>query len=675
MRERAAMEVAFYANACRIETARSAPHFAPQDMASPFPRLFEPIRLGTRESRNRIMRLATTTNTGENGVATEHTVALYRRIARGGAGIVVTESMRVHPSNAGRDHAMLLYRKEIVPSLTRVAETVRAEGALFIVQLNHGGRQHHASEIPTLWAPSAVACPHSGGVPHEVSKAEIADVVKGFATAALHAKQAGCDGVEIHGAQGHLIQEFVSPFSNQRQDEYGGSLDNRLRFAREIVAAVREKVGNEFIVGYRMGVEEFTPGGITIEESKEAARRLTAMENIDYLSLAQGNFNTIDTHLPDSHYPPLTFVDLHAQIKAAVPGMAIVTSSRIRMPEEGEAIIAAGKADIIGLCRALIADPEWPEKAMRGQSEDIVRCICCNRCWSGVVANRRLACSVNPTVGFETELPALTRTDRPKRVVVIGGGPGGLEAARTASEKGHRVILFEKSSKLGGKLVLARHFQPYHESSYAADDLSRQVAKLGVDIRMATEATRESVMAERPDAVVVATGADVYAPAVAGDGSIPVVTYSRLPAGATVLVMDEDGYYWASCMTEALARRGCKVMYVTRFLEPLRELPEVTRISTLRALDELGVKLLCNMQVDRVEGGTVVLRHYYNPRREERLANIGEVVWVGAQRANDRLARELHEMGLAYVHLIGDAYAPRRLGNAIAEGHRAARSI
>lgn len=640
-----------------------------------FPRLFESIRIGKREARNRIMRLATTTNTGEDGAATERTVALYRRIARGGAGIIVTESMRVHSSNAGRDHAMLLYREETVPSLERVAEAVRAEGALLIAQLNHGGRQHHANEIPTLWAPSAVACPHSGGVPHEMSKSEIADVVAGFAIAALHAKQAGCDGVEIHGAQGHLIQEFVSPFSNKRQDEYGGSLDNRLRFAREIISAVREKVGGDVVVGYRMGVEEFTPGGITIEESKVAARRLAAIGSIDYLSLAQGNFNTIDTHLPDSHYAPVTFADLHAQIKAVVPDMPVVTSSRIRMPEEGEAIIAAGKADIIGLCRALIADPEWPQKAMRGESEDIVRCICCNRCWSGVVLNKPLGCTVNATVGFEKELPPITRAERVKRVVVVGGGPGGLEAARIAAERGHRVTVFEKSKQLGGKLAAAAHFQPYHESSHAIDFLSRQVTKLGVEVRTATEATRDRVVAERPDAVIVATGARVYAPPVTGDGSVPVNTFSRQPAGATVLVMDEDGYFWAACATEELARRGCKVIHVTRFLEPLRELPEATRISTLRALDQFGVSFRTNMHVDRIEAGAVILRHYYNAQREERLDGIGEVVWIGAQQANDRIAQELRDAGIADVRVIGDAHAPRRLANAISEGHRAARSI
>lgn len=644
-------------------------------MAHAYPRLFRPIRLGPFESRNRVMRLATTTNTGENGIATQRTVALYQRIARGGTGVIVTEAMRVHPSNAGRDHSMLLYSRQIVPSLKPVADTVHAEGALFIAQLNHGGRQHHATEIPTLWAPSEIACPHSGGVPHAMTKAEIAEVVAGFAKAALHAKQAGCDGVEIHGAQGHLIQAFVSPFSNAREDEYGGSLENRLRFACEIIAAVRRETGADFIVGFRMGIEEFTPGGITLEDSKAAAQRLAALRAIDYLSLAQGNFNSIDTHLPDSHYPAPAFVDLQAQVKAVVPGMPVIASSRITTPEQAEALLAAGQADMVGLCRALISDPEWPDKAQRGEPEEIRRCISCNRCWQWVVGGRRLACAVNPTTGFETELPALARTAKARRVVVVGGGPGGLEAARTAAEAGHRVTLFEKSAQLGGKLAIARHYLPYHESSYAIDYLARQMSVLGVDVRLKTPATCESVMAEKPDAVIVATGAQVYAPALAGDGSVPVAPFSAAGAGARVVVMDEDGHYWASCITESLARRGCKVLYVTRFLEPLRELPEVTRISTLRALDELGVELLANMTVDRAEGGAVVLRHYYNAQREQRIENAAGVVWVGAQRANDAIARELAAAGLTDVRVIGDAYAPRRLANATAEGFRAGRAV
>src|SRR3990172_5502017 len=182
-------------------------------MASPFPHLFQPIRIGSKQSRNRVMRLATNTNTTEGGMVSDRTVAFYRRVARGGTGIIVSEGTRVHPSSTAHVHIMPLYRKEVVPGLERVAQAVHAEGALLIAQLSHGGRQHHGNHTPTMWAPSAVACPASGGIPHQMSKAEIAEVAAGFATAALHARQAGCDGVEIHGAIGHLIQEFVSAFS------------------------------------------------------------------------------------------------------------------------------------------------------------------------------------------------------------------------------------------------------------------------------------------------------------------------------------------------------------------------------------------------------------------------------------------------------------------------------
>ncbi len=644
-------------------------------MNAQFHHLFEPLSIGNRQARNRIMRLATTTNTAEGNVPSERTIALYRDIARGGTGMIVTESMRVHGSNLGRAGAMLLFRREIVPPLRALADAVHAEGSLLFAQLNHGGRQHHANEIPTLWGPSPIACPHSGGVPHAMTKNEISDLVAAFAHAALNAKLAGLDGVEIHGAQGHLIQEFVSPFSNQRDDEYGGTPENRWRFSNEIIAAVRAAVGSEFIVGYRMGVDEFSPGGITVDDSKAFAAYLAARGEIDYLSLAQGNFNSIDAHLPDSHYPHATFVDLHAQVKAMVPGMPVVTSARIQTPEQAEAILAAGKADVVGLCRALIADPAWPKKAMSGHADEVRRCICCNRCWSAVVGGKRLSCTVNAMLGFETELAPVARAAERKKVVVVGGGPGGLEAARVAAERGHRVTLFEKSAKLGGKLAYVDHFLPYHESGYAIEFLSKQAAKLEVDIRMSTEATRETVLKERPDAVIVAAGAKVLTPRLAGDGSVPVASFSRAAAGARVVVMDEDGYYWASCMVESIARRGCHVIYVTRFLEALRELPEVSRISTLRVLDEFGVECHPNMYVDGTEGGTVILRHYYNAKHEERLKDIAEIVWLGAQRANDALAQELRDAGVPDVHVIGDAYAPRRLGHAIAEGHRAGRAV
>ena len=643
-----------------------------------FPRLFTPIAIGNRTARNRVMRLGTTTNTGANGVATERTVAFYRALASGGVGTVVTESMRVHPSNGGRDAALLLYRAETVPSLKPVVAAVRAEGALIVAQLNHGGRQHHADNPPTLWAPSAVACPHSGGIPHAMSAGEIADVVRGFATTAGHARDAGFDGVEIHGAQGHLIQEFLSPFSNRRDDAYGGSFERRLRFLREIASAVRERVGREFIVGYRMGVEEFTPGGLGIEDSERIAAQLVAWKVFDYFSLAQGTFNTLDAHLPDAHYPPAAFADLHGRIRAVAGGTPVIASARIQTPEQAEALLADGKADLVGLCRALIADPEWPNKARQSNSADIRRCISTSQCWGWIVGTRRLNCSINPVVGNEVDLPPLAPAAQRRKVVVVGGGPGGLEAARVAAGRGHAVVLFEKETTLGGKLRGTERFLPYHEVAHARDDLVRQLRKTDVQVRTGAAATAAQVLAEKPDAVIVATGAEAGLPELPSDGSVPLRVFESdipdtLPPGDIVL-MDEDGYYWAASVCEALARAGRTVHYVTRFLQPLRELPEVSRISTLRALDERGTGFRSNMFVERIERGAVVLRHYYNAAREERLEGIGMVVWIGVRHANAKLADDLRAGG-AQVRVIGDAFAPRRLAEAIAEGHRAARAI
>ncbi len=621
------------------------------------------------------MRLATGTASGKGGVATDATVAIYRRLARGGSGLIVTESTRVHPSNAGHTAAALVtFRREIIPSFAQLAHAVHEEGALLVVQLNHGGRQFHGATAGNLWAPSAIACPHSGAIPHAMSKREIAEVVAGFVMAARNAREAGCDGVEIHGGQGHLIQQYVSAFSNQRSDEYGGSLENRLRFSREIISAVRDATGPDFIVGYRMGVEEFTPGGITIEESKEATAYLVKHCPPDYLSLAQGNFNTLDMHCPDGHFPPLTYVDIQAQIRETAGSVPLAASARIQTPQQADAIIAAGKADMVGMCRALIADPEWPQKAMEGRTEDIRRCIYTSYCWD-TAGSGRLRCEVNPTVGQELEMPPLAKVDKPRRVVIVGGGPAGLEAAHTACDLGHEVILLEKGRRLGGKLTFAAHYTQFHDSNYALDFLLTQVGKRAIQVRLETPGARASVLREKPDAVIVATGSDIYAPQVPGDGSVPVTTYSAPPPGSTVVVMDEDGYYWAMCITEELARKGCNVVYVTRFHEPLRELVEVSRISAKRTWDELGVQLRTNMHVERIENGAVVLRHYLNRKREERIANAAAVVWVGAQRSNDALAEELREAGIADVRLVGDAYMPRRLANAIGEGHRAARAV
>ncbi len=622
------------------------------------------------------MRLATVSNLAEGGVAGDRFLAHYRTVARGGAAVIVTEALRVHPSNAGS--GVHLYRSESVAGMARVARVVQDEGALLIAQLNHGGRQHLGREIVTLWAPSAVACPYSGGVPHEMTGDDVRDVIAGFVQSAVHARDAGLDGVEIHGAQGHLIQQFVSAFSNRRTDEWGGSFDARLRFPREIIRQVRAVLGPDLVVGYRMAVEEFTPGGITIDESIRIARVLVADGVVDYLSLAQGNFNSIERHLPDRHFPPSTFVDLQARVKAAVGTFPVVASGRIETPDQAEAIVGGGQADMVGLCRALIVDPEWPAKAFSGDRDRIRHCIACNQCWGWVTEGKPLRCIANATAGRELEWGALDKVTTPRHVVVAGGGPAGLEAARVAAERGHRVTILEKGDVLGGKIRIAEHVPHHEETGRLADFLVGEIHRLGVGVRTETTATVAAVLAERPDVVIVATGAVPFVPDVPGDDSVPVSTSAAAPIvgmmpGDRVVVVDEDGYYWAAAVMATLVGQGKALTLVTRFFEAFREVPAVSRITTLRALDAEGVEIRPRTIVDRIERGDVVVRDSYSGR-EDRIAKVAAVIWVGPQAVDTALAEGLRAAGVE-VHVVGDAFAPRRLANAIEDGHRVARLV
>ncbi len=647
-------------------------------MSTPFPHLFQPVQLGPKQARNRVMRLATTSGMGEHSQVSDRMVAFYRRVAAGGVGTIVSEAVPVHASSLRSDTGIALFRPETVPGMRRLADAVHEQGALLVAQLNHGGRQHHAQRVPNvLWGVSAIACPHSGGVPHEMTEKEIGSLIEGFVRSAVHAREGGLDGVEIHGAQGHLVQQFVSPFSNQRTDDFGGSFEKRLHFPREVIRRIREAVGKDCIVGYRMGVDEFTPGGITLEDSQAFARVLVADGLVDYLSLSQSNFNSIEMHLPDRHFPLGTFVDLHAQVKAEAGTLPTVTCTRIQTPEQAEEILRLGKADLIGLCRALIVDPDWPAKALAGHPEDIRLCIACNECWGGGMRGGSLTCCCNPEAGRELDFGPLAASAAPRRVVVAGGGPAGLEAARVAAQRGHQVTLFEGRAALGGKIRGAAFVPGHEEMGHVLQFLVPQVEKLGVTVRTQTEATAQTIAAERPDAVIVATGATPVAPALPGDGSVPVVASTNaLPGlpGERVVVMDEEGSYRTSSFIELLAQQGKQVTLVTRFFEALRELPPVSRIATLRALDQLGVQLRPNMFVDRTEGGGVVLKNHYSGR-EESIPAVSAVLWIGPQRANDALVEELRAFGIEAVQLIGDAFAPRRLSNAIQEGHRAGRLV
>ena len=653
-------------------------------MTGLFPHLFQPIRLGRTTAKNRIMRVATTANLADRNKVGPRLLEFYRTLAKGGVGTIVTEALRAQANDPFGPGALVVFDRSGVAGLKQLSDVCHAEGALLIGQLNMGGRQHLASRVvPFMIAPSAIACPRSGGVPHELSTREVREIIETYIMCAVHCIEGGMDGVEVHGAQGHLIQQFISPFSNRRTDTYGGSTENRLRFPREILEGVRQRIGSRPIVGFRLGVEEFTEGGLTIDDTVEIGRQFCAEGLVDYLSLAQGNFNSIESHLPDRHWPILAFRDLHARFKPVANGVPVILSTRIQGPEQAESVLAAGEADMIGMCRALLADPEWPLKARTGRVDDIRRCIACNQCWAWISTGEPIACATNPMAGREYLWPKLEkdRVESPRHVVVVGGGPGGLEAARVAATRGHRVTLLERETELGGRLKTVHEVRHHEEMRNLLDFLIPQTKKAGVLIKTGVDATPELILAEKPDEVIVATGAAPYAPELAGDGSVPVITADGpVPLegkpGRRVIIMDEDGYYWTSAVAESVMQQGREPVIVARVFEAVRELPMVSRIAFLRELDRKGGTTKPNAYVARASNGSVVLRHYLT-EREEIVEDVAAVVWVGPTKPNTDLAEDLRAAGLeaSQIRVIGDAFAPRRLANALVEAHTAARAI
>jgi 2,4-dienoyl-CoA reductase-like NADH-dependent reductase (Old Yellow Enzyme family) len=615
------------------------------------------------------MQLATTNHLHQNGRISPASIAFYEARAKGGVGCVVTESLATDPT-VGRG-GVPAYDDETRPGFARLAEALHDRGALIIGQLNHGGRQHLASEVPRLVGPSSLACPYSGGTPHALDIQEIRSIVEGFTRSAANLQAAGLDGVEVHAGQGHLIQEFLSPFSNNRMDDYGGSPGNRVRFLFEILDGIRSECGPTFVVGLRLGAEEFTDGGLHLSDSKEIAKQVASRGQLDYVSVTQGNFNSIAHHTPDRRFPTTPYVGFAGEIRSVVSGLPVVACGRILTPDAAEKILRTKAADIIGLCRPLLADPDWVRKAQGGRPDEIRRCISCNQCWGWISRGRPIGCVHNATTGRELT-SQITPAARRKRVLIVGGGPAGLEAARVSALRGHEVTLLEGKDGLGGAVVDASSAPGDHEIGWVADYLVNSVRRAGVLIRTSSFATPETVLATGADVVVIATGATDRT-MVPGLGPATPVCSGRAALSdsgnlvESVLILDQDGYYEPIGVARHLASRGAKVYMATRFFEVGREIPATSRISALADLDQRGVTFFPTTWLEGSGDGCISMRNVLS-NREWKLEGIDRVVVTGDRVADDGLYRDLAEK-VGEIYRIGDAYMPRRIADAVREGH------
>jgi N,N-dimethylglycine/sarcosine dehydrogenase len=649
----------------------------------PFPRLFSPLPLGPRVAQNRIVSTPHTTGFAVEGFPRERWLAYEREKARGGCGtIMMFGSASVHPSSpVAAAGGVELWDPAVVPHLRRLAEAVHAEGALCLAQVSHWGRGGVGpyADWPLL-APSDEPDETHHGIPRALSKAEIHELVDAFGCAAAHVKLGDYDGVDLSCWGGHLTEQFLSPVSNRRMDEYGGSLDNRIRFCLETLEAVRAAVGPDLIVGARLTGDQLVEGGLTLEDTQAIAARLAATGWLDYVTVSGGSTEQYRAlpYVTPTYYAPLGLYNRFAAAVKAVVQVPVIVAGRIVHPAQAEEALAQGWADAVAMTRSLIADPALPRKAREGRVDEIRICTGASEaCIGRRIQGKTIACIQNPAIGREAELAEVRPADRARRVVVAGGGVAGLEAARLAARRGHRVVLFEAAAEPGGQLRAVWRSPARQSYQEVVRWLVAEVGRVGVDVRLGTEATVASVLAERPDVVVVATGVRPRALDVPVAPDAHVVTaedvlLDRVAPGPRCLVVDYHGHMPGPSAAEALADRGCRVEIASRFFTVGEDIDPRLKTSVYTRLYQKGV-VLTPLAVVR-EIGAAWVRLANTLTGQERVVEVDTVVTALGGRADDALARALEGQGLE-LHVVGDALAPRTIHDAILTATRAARRI
>lgn len=472
--------------------------------------LFTPIKIGSKTAKNRIALSPMGVNLeNADGSVNAAALAYFAARARGGAGIIITGSANVtNPAGKSVPTHLRLDKADYIPGWHRLAEEVHRYGSLLIAQLMHAGNSANVLFLNGCQPEAPSAYPlQGGGTSRELSNAEVKGLVSAFVSAALRAKIAGLDGVELHGGHAYLVNAFLSPLTNHRTDEYGGSTENRARFAAEIISGIKAACGPEFICGIRLGIEESAEGGYRREEGLALAKRMVAA-GADYISASLGHTAFGDNRLVETHkFPEGSRVYLAEAVKQVVD-VPVFTTGKLRDPAYMDSLIRSGKADVMCLGRALICDADWANKVAAGKPEEIRPCInCLEGCIMKVAMGEPLQCAVNPIVGKEFRLDEKTPAEAPRNLVVVGGGVAGMEAARAAALRGHTVTLLEKSGRLGGQVNYARLPPCKSRLGLIIGWYEKQLSNLGVDVRLNTDADAETIRSLHPHSVIIATGA------------------------------------------------------------------------------------------------------------------------------------------------------------------------
>jgi len=635
-------------------------------------KLFSSFSIGTMEIKNRIVMPPMATHyASPEGFVTDRQIAYYVERARGGVGYITVEHTGILQQGKASPKMLLISSDEHASRIERMIEAVHRAGGKIVVQINHAGRQTSSAVTGSpIVGPSPISCPTRNEIPRELSVGEIEEITEAFAIAAGRVKNAGADGVELHMAHGYLICSFLSSFSNRRSDRYGGDIEGRTRFARDVLNAVRNQVGPDFPIICRLSGDEYVDGGLKIEETKQIAQILEK-EGADALHVSACNVVSGYLNQPPYYVEEGVFVHLAEAIKSVV-NIPVITVGRIRNPVMADQIVRDGKADFVSMGRALIADPYLPEKAKEGRFEEIIPCISCNRC---IQTQRKEAirCAVNPETGNEDRFK-FSKSDRPKKVWVVGGGPAGLKAAEIAALRGHEVTVFERGNKLGGRMRFAAIPPKKAVLNDFLDYLERRVSRLEVTLELGREFTVEMVETGKPDAVIVASGARPLVPdwkgiKESGALSVDAVLTGEGNVGNRVLVVGGGGI--GAETADYLSEMGKEVTLIEMLEEIASDLVTHLKYYLLQRLAEKGVTILTSTKVKELGKHYALVENSSGTRKIEGFDTI--VLAVGS-KSDDSIAKGL-EGKVPALYVIGDASKPREALEAVYEGEEIAIKI